>query len=253
MGGGGGVLNRIKRLMIPYLCWGLIYFIVKSMLHKSIDVEMLVQQFLFGSPACPVMYFIGLLAIFTVLLSLISRLRSQDVIVVVMAISCLAMQYAGWNIAVARCFPKEGAMFVGRCIELFPAAVVGYCFYKHAKQLPEGCWLYVGMLVVGVAGFLFPTCGGYGYQGIGLLSLSAAAFVIIAFFGMTYARNLKLPFIRFAASLTAGIYYMHLLVGWGLERMIGDMGRLATPIVLTVTAISVYVLTKIPYARVLVK
>ena len=239
--------------MIPYLCWGLIYFIVKSMLHKSIDVEMLVQQFLFGSPACPVMYFIGLLAIFTVLLSLLSKMRFSDVVVEVIAILCLAAQYAGWHVVLARCFSKEGAMFVGRAFELFPAAVVGYCFHKHAEQLSEGRWLYIVMVVVGTAGFLFPMCGGYGYQGIGLLSLSAAVFVIITFSGMTYARGVKLPFVRFAASLTAGIYYMHLFVGWGLERMIGDMGRLATPIVLTITAISVYVLAKIPYVRVLVK
>ncbi len=51
-----GVVTRLKLLGIPYFSWGLIYFVVKSTLHRSIDIGMLFKQFAFGAPACPVMY-----------------------------------------------------------------------------------------------------------------------------------------------------------------------------------------------------
>ena len=243
--------GTVKRLAIPYFSWGLIYFVVKSTLHKSIDIGMLFKQFAFGAPACSVMYFILLLAVCTLLLHFVCRFQYSLWMIAALAVVFLVAQYSGLNFLVAKCFGQEGAVCVGRFFELFPHAVVGYVLYKKGEWL---CRNKIACVVVcaimGACGFL-PDCGGYGYQGLGMLFVSATIFSVFCLVGMKVKTNLSA--VRFVASLTAGVYYMHLLVGWSLERVIGEMGKFAVPLVLLATACCVWAMTKIKYARVLVK
>lgn len=213
------LLKRLKRLYVPFAFWGLLYLVLYLLLERSLDLIAIVEQLTIGVLACPVMYFLFLLMIFSLVLFRIGHSHHRWTVIVMILLFCVIMQYTGANAELFSYFPFEIRMVFGRFCELLPASLFGICFYlvrgiSKSVAVSFGVVFfctYMILMVIGVG----PGCDGFMYQGMPLL----AGTLGISMLGLNLSCG-RLKVSRFAA-LTPGIYYTHLLVGKSLEMVIG--------------------------------
>lgn len=225
--GSRGVLSRIKRLYIPFGAWGLIYFLFYSIAEKRFDVNVLLKQLLLGVPACPPLYFIMLLMVSTVILWALQRVVSGSLVeaaVLGLAVACLALQYSGLNACAFGKLPLHEGASLGRFAELFPAAAAGYLLAVCVRRR----WLValLSMMFFGATAYFGMELGapGFSYQGLRLLALAtglSSAFIWLGDIVKVTVENRYMLLVKDAAGQTAGIYYVHLLVGKILELFVG--------------------------------
>ncbi len=137
-------------------------------------------------------------------------------------------------------------------MELFPYAVVGYYAYRcKIEELPLKRTLIaaVGLFIVGV--LLNLPCAGWGFQGIPLLLMSVGVFVIAVVGGRHLVLSEKVGrIISELAGLTAGIFYIHMSVGYILEKFTGRNRCIEAAIVVFIlSGIVVFILKRIPGLR----
>ena len=53
---------RLRRLYVPFVVWGVSYWLMFCLFNRSFDIVVLIKQLAIGAPACPVLYFLFLLA-----------------------------------------------------------------------------------------------------------------------------------------------------------------------------------------------
>ena len=165
---------------------------------------------------------------------------------ILIIVSCLCLQYSGLNYALFSRLTFDIRMVLGRFVELLPAAILGTLVYlvKDNKKVLGG--LAIAGLVIYPLHYIL-NCAGFCYQGLGLLGGTM---------GLTCGA-LLIPNIKFAdkhvdtlASLTAGIYYVHLLVGKIVEIGVGrHRGFLEACTVFLVSAIAVFLLKKVKWLK----
>lgn len=161
--------ERIVRLYKPFFFWGLVYFAAYSIVNHELNMHIWGLQMLLGAPVCPALYFIFLLAIFTVLLFQLCRSRWKVPMGIALALSCFALRYNGWNYAVFKNCPFDVRMVLGRFVELLPSALAGMFLYELRSHRGVLLWLSVGGLSLYPLNYLVG-CHGFGYQGVGLFS-----------------------------------------------------------------------------------
>lgn len=241
-GGGERICTRLKRLYWPFLFWGMLYFLVYSVFFSRFDLKVLLMQMLLGVPACPALYFIFLLMVYTCILYGVFRMKRSVSFSILLIVGCFCLQYSGLNHALFSHLPFDVCMVLGRFVELLPAAILGTLVYlvKDNKKV-LGCLAIVGLVIYPLHYVL--NCAGFCYQGLGLFGGTM---------GLTCGA-LLMPNIKFAskhigilASLTAGIYYVHLLIGKVMELCIGrNRGFREACGVFLVSAIGVFLLKKV--------
>lgn len=236
------LLKRLKRLYVPFAFWGLLYLVPYLLLERSLDLIAIVEQLTIGVPACPVMYFLFLLMVFSLVLFLVGHSRHRWIVIAMILLFCVIMQYTGANAELFSYFPFEIRMVFGRFCELLPASLLGFCLYL-VRGIPKSVAVSFGMIffctymilmVMGVG----PGCDGLMYQGMPLLAGTLGICVI--------ALNLscgRLDMSRLAA-LTPGIYYIHLLVGKALEMMMGKHRGWTEAVVVFVVSLGLAVVMK---------
>lgn len=248
------LLLRLKRLYLPFIAWGAIYFAILMVYKHTFDWRILLMQLLLGTPACPVLYFIALLASFSMILFLVGHGHYRQVFLSVIIFLCLALQYSGLNAMLLGRMPFDVRMVIGRFVELLPAAVLGYGYYLQESRMHNK---YVIVLFVALAVFYFYClamnlplgCRGFSYQGVPILLGT------MGIGGVMLSLNFKGgTFVHQMATLTAGIYYTHLLVGKLLEMKIGNRrGWLEAIVVFCFAACLVAVMKRIRWLRELVR
>lgn len=76
--------SRLKRLLIPFFVWGILYLAASFIIKKTVLVEDVVYQFFLGSAVCPVLYFLVLLCFNSVILFTIVRMcNSRKVLILI--------------------------------------------------------------------------------------------------------------------------------------------------------------------------
>ena len=162
------------------------------------------------------------------------------------------LQYTGINHILFKGLPFAPKFTLGRIVELFPYAVIGYYAYRcKIEELPFKWTLCatVGLFFIGL--LLNLPCPGWGFQGLPLLFMSVGVFLIAVVGG----RHLTLPvkegkIVSELAGLTAGIFYIHMSVGYILEKFTGRNRCIEAAIVVFVlSGIVVFILKRIPVLR----
>lgn len=220
----GGLIKRLARLYLPFAAWGIIYSALVTILERRVDLGDLIMQLTIGVPACPPLYFIFVLIASTLILQGVELVRGGGVILMVLFVLCFILQYTGVNYAMCSRLPFHPSMAVGRFAELFPMAVMGCLMWKlrEHKRLMS--------ITLGVAAFLLAaiqlsrlnlSAPGFGYSGLSLFleTLLISGLAILA-------EGVSMPnacegSLKIFSGFTAGVYYIHLLVGKALELVIG--------------------------------
>ena len=243
--------KRIKRLYIPFVCWGVIYFVGLSIVEYKCNLFDLIMQLTIGVPANPPMYFIFLLILNTTLLYFVCHLFRWGKYLLVFAFAlCLVLQYSGANVRMMQGISFHAQHSLGRFVELFPISILAYLYSICSGR---GKWLLLICALAFIISFHFLelrlACPGFSYQGINLLLGTVVVCSLGIMSGEIITQTLPnciVDKVKSFASLTAGIYYMHLLIGKILEFLFGrHRGIWEAVIVLTITSVSVYVIKKI--------
>lgn len=119
---------------------------------------------------------------------------------------------------------------LGRFVELFPYAITAFAYfrYKKVKREKVGPAFLTGlfMICVGLLG-IWPGCPGWSYQGVGLFFLSVGVCLAFGELGEALECRVRVKCaVSFLAGLTAGVYYVHILVGRLIERVFHLEGSL---------------------------
>lgn len=218
------LVNRLRRIAVPYVAWGLIGVLSRCVIERRINAEWIVNQILFGMSGNSPLYFLQLVMIGTIIVFYVQQLFPERKFFVLGVVSgcCLVLQYSGMNNLMWRVFSPYGEVTMGRMIECFPFMVIGYFLASHLQSV----WVKVKMsrvtesvLAVCVLGAIF--CGrmdvhGYGYAGV-LRMIGATAFTFLAIVSGEVLNRMDADYIGgilwgFSA-LTPGIYYSHKIIG----------------------------------------
>lgn len=251
-----GLFRRVRRLYVPFFVWGLIYYVVYSIFEHRLDCIVLLQQMTIGAPACPVLYFLFLLVCYTMILYCVGHMQcARWALLVVLFILCFALQYTGLNARLFAPLPFTLKMVLGRFVELFPSAICGYAFYLFSSRHERS----VGVVIIGAVllmGYLVTVfwrqsfgVSGFSYQGAPLL-FGAVGVCMVAISGY----GVECAWTKMIAELTPGVYYLHLLVGKGIEMIVGrQRGWTEAMIVFFISCVCVCMLKQVRYVKELVK
>ena len=248
---------RLRRLYVPFAVWGVSYWLMFCLFNRRFDIVVLIKQLAIGAPACPVLYFLFLLACYSIMLFYVGHMRRRFWTLPLVLVICLTLQYSGLNATVFNRCSFDLRMVLGRFVELLPSAVLGYAFYFIGKtRVTRGVSFVVAVVPIAVysmsvGGVFAMVCDGFQYQGAPLL-LGAAGVSVAFVSGLSSVKGAG--FIHDIAQLTPGVYYVHLLVGKLVESAIGrHRGWLEAVIVFVVSALCAFVMKRIRYMEDIVK
>ena len=118
---------------------------------------------------------------------------------------------------------------LGRFAELFPYAIAGFSFSWVMRECKTRVVRYV-LIWLGVVLLVLPfilkfgeinlSCPGFGYQGLGLFCVTTGISILLILVG----EGCRFKFENSVATMagcTAGVYYIHLLVGKCMEIPFG--------------------------------
>lgn len=224
--------RRVVRLAIPYIIWGVLGFCFRCVNEHKIDWLWLMKQFLFGQAANSPLYFILLCVINTILIWMILKVFGNEwgvAILGVLSVGMLLIQYCGVNVGLWDWLPVHGRMTFGRFFELFPYSVIGLIMGKLRSHVDlSGAVIVHGMTLIVIWGviewFGCLELSGFGYAGLPRILGSVGISLIALALGDWRLEIGAGKIIAYLASLTAGIYYMHKIVGSVIKFVMPALG-----------------------------
>lgn len=225
--------NRLLRLYIPIFFWNVFYWAYKNILflisktpESVISINILLKSLMFA--ACPgladQLWFlfaqIVIIIALSIAISYSNDEKNKTNNLVFILIGALIIQYAGVNYELFSSSSDVVKYSLGRCIECIPYAVMGLLFSWHiynrksVDKIVIIC-MFAGATVIARLAGIEPD--GFGYCGIYLFLASTT---ICAFaFSLPDIIIGKIRYgINYIGACTMGIYCMHVLVGWILQK-----------------------------------
>lgn len=212
------LLKNVARLAIPFFAWGVVSYLVALALGTKSGIAPLLWQLTLGHATCmPLYYLLDMAAIMAALFAFRRFLPVHAFWSVAgfLVLACLALQYSGLNYKAFGGLPFEAAFPLGRIAELLPAAVAGCAI---AAGVPRGRGSFAAGAALSSAAVATLLCGWlavekqvqFGYAGLALF-VGSAGFVLM---GTAFAtQNPVLRRIRSVSAATAGVYFIHTIVG----------------------------------------
>lgn len=225
---------RLLRVMVPLWVWSAVTGVVCFAFGERYGVADWIGQLTLGHVFCKPLYFLSLLAVFTLLLHPLRKRANRVVLPVLAGVSvfCWLWQFAGLNFR----FFGEGdpvhAVWCGRFFELLPCACLGLAV---ARLRIAGWKVAVGALALAVfarlAGLRLAVGCQFGYGGMVLPLLGVAVVLVCRSLGERPGVA-RLAAARPLFDLSSVIYYSHTAVGFLLAQVLhGEAGGLRASIV----------------------
>ena len=226
-------LQRIIRLMIPYLGWPIIIFALNNLilakifkLNKKYSFKDLKMQLLWGNTYM-IQYWFQEVLIFTTILFfiLIFIFRKNHLFILqLLGIAAYVSQYSKYNLRLYNKFKRES---IGRFSELLPFASTGFTLgtfkildflnKQRIKTIIFSLLIYNLVEIFDV--FIRPS--GVVYQGIKLNVRAISLIFLFSVFPSEYITNkIAIKILREITNYTAGIFYLHWTVFIYLEKFI---------------------------------
>ena len=208
--------RSLVRFAVPFFGWGVISYIVAVAIGTKTGLTPLMWQLTLGHSTCMPLYYLFDLAVMMTFIFVLRRILPVRLFwsaLGCLTAVCFGLQYSGLNYRMFIHLPPEASYPLGRMAELLPAAVSGCAIAAGAvhglRPLIFGAILScasVALLLSGLVG----VDGNFGYAGLSL-SAGAAGFVLVS--TAFASSNPKLARIRFLSAATAGVYFIHTIVG----------------------------------------
>ncbi len=172
---GGNILGRLRRLYVPFAAWGMIYWVIYSIIEHRLDAVALVQQLIIGAPVCPPLYFMALLMSFTIIIWLVTTRVPKPVrfyVLVILFLLCFVFQYTGLNFRLFASLSVSVGAALGRFVELLPFAVSGCLGARLHGKFPWMPGIGLVLLLFFLLPFNYGSPPGFAYQGVRLCFLA---------------------------------------------------------------------------------
>lgn len=237
-GSGWSLWKRLRRVLVPYLFWGLIYwlyFIGSAVFQKQIGIDTgikyLIKQFLNGGEVYPPYWFLLLLMILTVFYHVLFKLvKKEHAIygVIFFSVVCVFLQYSGLNKQIWSALPMSDQYTFGRIAEVFPASAIGFCasHYRFSLRLKNRivATLCFGFLILDILYGFFEVPDGYGFGGVGsLISATAVCIFTLNISTESMGKRWK-TILLYCTKYTFGIYSLHVFAALLLYRITSEDG-----------------------------
>lgn len=183
-------------------------------------------------------------------------------ILMISCVFCAVLQHTGVNAMIFNSLELHPRCALGRFVELFPYAIAGFSFAWVMRECRRRTAQLV-MAGVSVVFLVLPyisrsagfdlSCLGFGYQGVELFWVVTGASILLILIGdgCVFKFGSRVAGI---ASCTAGIYYIHLLVGKCIEMPLGrHRGLLEALVVVGISLLIVWLMKRIRSLSWLVK
>ena len=207
--------RSLARFAVPFFAWGAISYIVAVAIGTKTGLSPLMWQLLLGHSTCMPLYYLFDMAVMMSLIFVLRRYLSVRMfwgVLGCIAAACFCLQYSGLNYRLFHPLPTEVSYPLGRIAELLPSAVAGCAIAAGAMHGRRSLVVGSAMSCVSVALLLSGISGGgdFGYAGL-TLAAGAAGFVLAS--TAFASSNPKLARIRLVSAATAGVYFIHTIVG----------------------------------------
>lgn len=176
------VKARLKRLLVPLVFWSLFGFLP----HLNIfTVPNMFLQFFSGSVVNTPLYYLNLLIVFTLLMTVLTYVKQSIRKILFLLIIPLAyfLQYSTMNYVFFSQFVTPVKLAYGRTIELIPYVMLGVLFGFLSSNLLKNWKLSFALFLVGVIGYIvtirIPFPSGFAYQGLSWFFGSLTIFLLV--------------------------------------------------------------------------
>ncbi len=215
-----GELARLRRSLVrfavPFFAWGTVSYVVAVAIGTKTGLSPLLWQLSLGHSTCMPLYYLFDMAVMLTLIFFLRRIFPARVFwgaLGCIAAACFWLQYSGLNYRLFHPMVFEAAFPLGRMAELLPSAVTGCAIAAVAarglRSLVAGLAISlvsVVLMYLGISG----TAGDFGYSGFTLAAGAAGLLLASTAFASGDPRLAK---IRILSEATAGVYFIHTIVG----------------------------------------
>lgn len=236
------LLQRIIRLIIPYIMWPIIIWIINNLLHlkyKNIippDFHLLKIQLLWGHGFMQQFWFQWDLIVITIIFFLIVLLSNKYFLFILQTILIVSyiFQYSKFNYThLVLYFPKYGIVTLGRVFEMIPLGATGLIlgYYKVLNTLNKykiKTLIYSIIIYKVITNYnIFVNTNGFGYNGISLNIRSICVIFLFNVFPSNKIKNKYLKkFLNKATINSAGVYYLHISIHQYFRNYFQQMKKL---------------------------
>lgn len=219
------IFQRMKRLLIPYIVWPIVFWIINNLLHlknKNIhpfNLKTLKIQLLWGHAYMTQFWFQWDLIVITIIFFLIVLLFNQYFMFILQTILIASyfFQYCNHNyISIIWNYPFYNRFTVGRMFEMIPFGVTGFIlgYYQILNSLKKykiKTFIFSIMIYNAITDYkIFASKFGLGYNGIALNIRSICVIFLFSLFPSNKIKNIYIiNFLNKTTNYSAGIYYLH--------------------------------------------
>lgn len=235
-----GLLKRLWRILHPFWLWGVTAGVVHLLMGDSPSARDWFWQLTLGHVFCKPLYFLSLLAFYTVLFHPLRKVRDAVAIPLFLSVAAFSWvwQYMGFNWRMFGGVDPTWGYWCGRFFELLPCVCLGLVVQRG--RIPPVVFGSASLVVVAawkMWGCRIPTGEHFGYAGVLPPMLSVCAVLLARWIGET-ALGGRLARVRSVFDLSPRIYYVHAIVGYLLVALVGwQMGVVRALTVFAVSAV----------------
>ena len=222
---------RFERLIIPYIGWSIIAFILKNIYYYLFNlnyehtlkgfVKHLITGHILNTPLWYQAILIFTTIIFLIIIFIFRNNQSFKLLVFhILSLISYNLQYSGLNYNLNKKYLTTHAKLTfGRFMEALPNAITGYTFaYLKIINLlrqyrTKAIFFSFAILVIISKYAVFENLKTFKYGGLRLNIASSCLFIIFSLLPLENMKNILKVFINYCTRYTAGVYYMHYLVG----------------------------------------
>jgi peptidoglycan/LPS O-acetylase OafA/YrhL len=206
--------ERLKRLILPLVAWSIIGFIIHT---KLISVQNIFLQLITGHVVNTPLYYLVLLAWFTIINWLLDFLPNRFKIVVFSIIICISfyLEYSLKNYLFFSPMITVIEKSYGRFVELIKYVPIGLAFaFLRKKIIKNNYFFYLAILfsIIFLLIFKIPQPPDFHYSGLKIFVGSIAIFSFVLSMSNFKFNNLLDDFICFLGKYSFGVYLSHYLL-----------------------------------------
>lgn len=230
--------DKIARLLIPGIIWGIVYYIASLWMKMGPTFKDLLYQLLLGgnhliNPTLWYLYDTAIILLLFLVLQKTSK-RSYTLLRISLIVFCMFLQYSGINYNLFSKLPFDVRYSIGRLVEMIPASCAGSLLFDvfQCKKISAALSIGYGIPALTIGNVLYwlsyylpkPEIPGFGYQG--LVILIGALLLLAGFYGLKITSKLVLP-VYLMQQYGLGIYCIHMAVG-KMMKLLGPKFGFAT-------------------------
>lgn len=225
------IKDRVLRLMVPCVSWGIIYFIVYKLLYllkiRNVNLSWnnLLWQLITGHSYNAPLWYMYDLIVLTIIFTLMFKVfkKKSNLMLAILLVFSMLYLYSGIN-GIFNELRGELRWPLGRFAEMIPYACIGLLIGTNRERFLKMNWKYrflnlILLFIMWLAVFKIENQGilliqyNYGYAGLGLLLKSVFIFLAALFVSDISVNKCIENLIIKASQYTLGIYCMHVLIG----------------------------------------